>query len=83
MALEKTGYTAAVQGTTRVNVATDENGYIAPAGTTIAGNKTFQINKVNAENSLTDNQDVLNFFLTLAQGQSDSLSNTMQVKWGV
>lgn len=83
MALEKTGYTAAVQGTTRINVAVDENGYIAPEGTTQAGSKSFQINKVNADNSMTDNVEVLNFFLTLAQGQSDSLSNTMTVKWGV
>lgn len=83
MALEKTGYTPAIQGTTRVNVAMDENGYIAPAGALVAGTKAFQINKVNAENSLTDNQEVLDFFLSLAQGQSDSLSNTMQVKWGV
>lgn len=83
MALEKTGYTAAVQGTTRINVAVDENGYIAPEGTTQAGSKAFQINKVNADNSMTDNVEVLNFFLTLAQGQSDSLSNTMTVKWGV
>lgn len=83
MALAKDGYTSAVQGTSRVNVAMDENGYIAPAGTQAAGTKAFQINKVNAENSLTDNQEVLNFFLSLAQGQSDSLSNTMSVKWGV
>lgn len=83
MALEKTGYTAAVLGTTKVNVGTDENGYIAATGTTIAGQKSFSINKVNAENSLQDNQDVLNFFIGLATGTTDSLSNTMQVKWGV
>lgn len=83
MALEKTGYTSATQGTTKVNIAIDENGYIAPSGTTAAGTKSFSINKVAAENSLTDNTEVLNFFLSLAQGQQDSLSNTMQVKWGV
>lgn len=83
MALEKTGYTAATQGTTRVNVAMDADGYIAPAGTTPAGTKGFSINRVAAENSLEDNTEVLNFFLTLANGVQDSLSNTMQVKWGV
>lgn len=84
MALEKTGYTAAVNGTTRVNVAVDANGYITDGTTsTAAGQKSFQINRVSAENSLTDNTEVLNFFLSLAQGSQDSLSNTMSVKWGV
>lgn len=83
MALEKTGYTAANQGTTKVNVAVDENGFIAPSGITAAGNKRLSINKVSAENSLQDNTDVLNFFLDLANGRQDSLSNQMQVTWGV
>ena len=83
MALAKTGYSDAIRGTTRVNVAVDENGHIAPQGGEIAGTKAFQINKANAENSLQDNTDVLNFFITLAQGVSDSMSNTMTVKWGV
>lgn len=83
MALEKTGYKPTIQGTTKVNIAIDDDGYIAPEGTTPAGTKSFSINKVNADNSLEDNQDVLNFFMTLANGRTDSLSNTMQVKWGV
>lgn len=83
MALEKTGYSAAVQGTTKVNVATDSNGYIATSGSTATGVKGFSLNKVAAENSLVDNTEVLDFFITLANGSSDSLSNTMQVKWGV
>jgi len=84
MALEKTGYTAAIQGTTKVNVSIDANGYITDGVESVAaGVKSFQINKVNAENSLVDNTDVLNFFLGLAKGQQDSLSNTMSVKWGV
>lgn len=83
MALEKEGYTSAVNGTTKVNIGIDENGYIAPAGTTPAGTKTFSINKVAAENNLADNTEVLSFFLSLAQGSQDSLTNTMQVKWGV
>ena len=83
MALEKTGYTAATQGTTRVNIAVDANGHIAPSGVPATGVKSFQVNKVSAENSLTDNTEVLEFLLSLAPGQQDSLSNTMQVKWGV
>lgn len=83
MAMEKTGYTAAIQGTTRVYAALDEDGYLAPEGTTAAGKRAVQISKVNADNSLQDNTDVLNFFLTLANGRADSLTNTMSVKWEV
>lgn len=83
MALEKTGYTAAIQGTTKVNVAVDEDGYIAPSGAGTVSNKRISINRVNAENSLQDNTDVLNFFLDLANGHSDSNTNVMQVTWGV
>ncbi len=83
MALAKDGYTSAIQGTTKVNVAIDADGYIAPSDATAAGVKSFSINKVSADNSLTDNTDVLNFFLNLANGVQDSLSNTMQVKWSV
>lgn len=81
MALAKTGYKGAVQGTTKVKVAVDENGYIAPVGTTAVGSKTISITKATAENSLQDNTDVLNFFLTLANGRQDSLTNTMSVTW--
>lgn len=83
MALEKTGYTAAIQGTTKVNVAVDSDGYLAPTTTPSVGTKKFQISKVSAENTLVDNTEVLNFFLNLANGQSDSLTNTMSVKWEV
>lgn len=81
MALEKTGYQSAVRGTTKANIGVDENGYIAIEGTTPAGSKRFTINKVNADNSLTDNTEVLEFFMNLAQGKQDSLSNQMQVTW--
>lgn len=83
MALDKTGYTAAIQGTTRVNIGIDANGYIAPSGTTPAGTKSFSINKVNADNSLEDNTEVLQFFLNLANGVQDTISNQMTVRWGV
>lgn len=83
MALEKTGYASAVQGTTKTKIAIDENGYIVPAGTTPAGTKTFTLSKVNSENSLSDNLDVLNFFMDLVNGSYDEQSNTMEVKWEV
>lgn len=83
MAMTKTGYSDAKIGTTAVKVPIDSNGYIAPAGVESAGTKRMQINRVAAENDLTDNTEVLNFFLTLAQGQQDSLTNTMSVKWEV
>lgn len=81
MALAKTGYRGAYQGTTKVKAAVDEDGYLAPEGTLSAGTKTITITKAAAENSLEDNTDVLNFFLTLAAGRSDSLTNTMSVTW--
>ena len=83
MAMEKTGYTAAIQGTTKVNVALDEDGYIAPSGTLAVSQKRISINQVNADNSLADNTEVLNFFLDLANGRGDSNTNVMQVTWGV
>lgn len=83
MGLAKEGYSPAIQGTTAVNVAITDEGYIAVEGDTVAGTKKFQVNKVSAENDLVDNTEVLDFFITLANGSSDSLSNTMSVKWGV
>lgn len=82
MGLAKQGYSDAIRGTTKVNIAVDENGMIVPEGDDSAvTTKRFSINKVNAENTLADNTEVLNFFLTLAQGRQDSMSNQMQVTW--
>lgn len=81
MALAKVGYAGAIRGTTKVNVGIDAEGYISPTSSQTAGNKKIQINAVNAENSLADNTDVLNFFIGLANGISDSLTNTMSVTW--
>lgn len=83
MALTKTGYKGAEQGTTKVNVAIDADGHLVPPGGTASGNKKFTITSVNADNGLTDNTEVLNFFIQLANGMSDSLSNTMAVTWSV
>lgn len=83
LALEKDGYKPSITGTTKVKVGVDEEGYISPTGTTPTSQKTMSITRVSAENSLKDNTDVLNFFITLANGVQDSLTNTMQVKWEV
>lgn len=83
MALAKEGYTSAVRGTTTVKVLTDDNGYIAESQESAASTKRFQISAVNADNNLTDNTEVLNFFLTLARGITLTDSNTMSVKWEV
>lgn len=81
MGLAKTGYKDAIRGTTKVNVGIDADGYLIPPGGQAVANKKFQINKVSADNSLTDNTEVLNFFLSLANGVQDSLSNSMNVNW--
>lgn len=83
MALQKTGYADANQGQTNVKVAMDENGYIATETAVAVSAKNFSIKQVNSENDLTDNTEVLNFFLQLAGGRAESLTNTMSVKWEV
>lgn len=81
MALVKTGYKGANQGTTKVNVSIDENGYIATSGVVATGQKTLSINKVSAENSRIDNEDVLNFFVGMVGGRFDARTNKMTVTW--
>ena len=83
MALEKSGYKAAAQGTTKVNVGIDADGYITPEGAPSVGNKRISINKVAAENGLIDNTEVLEFFIDMANGVQDSNTNVMSVTWGV
>lgn len=83
MALEKTGYSSAMQGTTKVKVGVDADGYLVPSGGTPEKTQTISITRVAAENSLQDNTDVLEFFISLANGAQDTLTNTMQVKWEV
>lgn len=83
MALQKTGYADANQGQTNVKIAIDENGYIATETAVAVSAKNFNIKQVNSENGLEDNTEVLNFFLQLAGGRADSLTNTMSVKWEV
>lgn len=81
MALAKNGYNDANQGTTKVNIAVDEDGYIAPVGTDMAKAKRFTINKVSADNGLVDNTEVLQFFLDIANGRQYSDTNVMTVSW--
>ena len=81
MALAKSGYRGAYQGTAKVKIALDANGQIAPEGTTAAGMGTVSISKVSAENGRVDNTDVFNFFLGLVGGRQDSDTSTMTVSW--
>ena len=83
MALAKEGYTSTIRGTTKVNVPIDSEGLIVTDTSLSVANLKFQVSAVNAENSLNDNTDVLNFFIGLANGLSDSNTNTMQVTWEV
>lgn len=81
MSMEKTGYNPAYIGTTSVRVPVTADGYIAAPGVAATGTKRIQFNRVAAENDLTDNEEVLNFFLGLVRGQYDRTSNQMTVKW--
>lgn len=83
MGLAKNGYRDAIQATTKVNIAVDSDGYLAPAGVVSAKFKRFSINKVAADNGLDDNSEVLEFFLRLANGRQFSDTNIMQVSWEV
>lgn len=81
MALAKEGYKGANQGTTKINVATNEDGQIAAPGEVATGVRTVSFNRVAAENSLTDNVDVIGFFMGLIGGRYDTRSNKMTVSW--
>lgn len=83
MALEKTGYINAQRGTTRQKVFTNEDGNIAMEGDTHKGYKYINVNQVNAGNNLADNAAVIDVFLGFVGASTDSLSNTMTVKWSV
>lgn len=80
MALDKLGYKGANQGTTKIPVAINANGYIAQSGDTAAGTKMISINKVSADNSKMDNNAVADFFIGMLGGRFDS-NNTMSVTW--
>lgn len=80
MALDKLGYKGANQGTTKIPVAINENGYIATSSQTATGVKNISINKVAAENSKMDNNAVALFFVGMIGGRFDS-NNTMSVTW--
>lgn len=81
MALDKLGYKGANQGTTKIDVAINENGYIATSAQTAAGVKSIRINKVSAENSKMDNNAVAAFFIGMIGGRFDTNTNTMSVTW--
>lgn len=81
MALAKTGYTAAVRGTTKEKVNLNSAGQIAVDGDTVAGTKQLQL-KTSADNSRSLNHQVFKFFLSAVGAvESDSLSNKFTVTW--
>lgn len=83
MPLAKSGYSDANQGTTKTKVLIDGDGNLVSDTTLATGTKNFSINSVSAENGLTDNVEVINFFMGLANAVASSDTNTMSVNWGV
>lgn len=84
MGLSRSGYSDALQGRTRVAVYIDENGDIATSDTTTAGTFNYSISQANPENSLADNQKLLNFFINeIAGGSTSSDTNVATVTWTV
>lgn len=84
MALEKEGYIPVQRGTTRQKVGVNDNGDLVLDGEYTKSAKFININQVNADNSLKDNVEVFNKFMSfLGITASDPLSNQMTVKWEV
>lgn len=83
MALAKTGYRDAQQLTTKVSVNIDERGNIATDPDDSVGAKNYTINRANAANGLTENNQLFNFFIGMLGGTIITNSNTATVKWQV
>lgn len=83
MGLRREGYSDAMQGRTRVAVAMDANGNIATSGTQVAGTFNFTITQANPENSLAQNTQLLEFFMSLVDGAQYSDTNVATVTWEV
>lgn len=81
--LGKEGYRDALQSKTSVKVNLNENGNIAQENELVAGSRTFQINTANPNNSLADNNKLLNFFIGLAGGTINETTNKAIVTWEV
>lgn len=82
MGLVKTGYRTQYRGKTKFNVPVDEDGLItSTADDDAVGTVRLTFDAVSADNGLVDNNDVIAFFLTIAGGSFDSLSNQMSVVW--
>ena len=83
----KQGYKDQYSSTTKVKCDVDRDGNIItdPTTQTAVGTKRVTINGANIANSLSDNTEVIQAFLDLvgASGVQDSLSNTVNVTWGV
>lgn len=80
MALAKTGYKDAQQGTASVLVPVTAEGYIATEEDTPAGTRRYNFNRVNAGNSKADNEAVLNFFIGMVGGYYSTSGSASQMK---
>lgn len=83
MAMVKSGYRDAYRGTTKAKLGYNAEGNIAQAGEVVEKTKYFSVNTVNTDNGLAENQEVINLFIQLAGGETDSLTNQMTVNWKV
>lgn len=83
MGLKREGYSDAIQGRTRVAVDIDAAGNIATPGTEVAGTFNFTITQANPENSLAQNTQLLEFFMSLVNGAQNSNTNIATVTWEV
>lgn len=84
MGLSKDGYQSATHGTTKIKVPiTQEGNIVADSTQTAAKQKRISFNWANAENNAIQNINILNTFVTIAGGSTDSLSNEFTVTWGV
>lgn len=81
MAMLKSGYKDQYTGTTSFKVAIDSDGYLTNSSDTPAGTKRISFNKVNADNDLQANEQVIDFFLGMIDAQHDQYSNQMTVRW--
>lgn len=80
--LAKEGYEPAIQGITTAAIDATADGMIAGEDDTPAGTKRLAIRVANAENSLAQNNELLNIFISICGAQRQNESNKFQVTWG-
>lgn len=83
MGLPKTGYAEAKTGRSSEKLELNSDGMIAQDGEMVAGVANFSLTGLNASNSFQTNHNIIDFFVNLATGSTDSLSNKFSVSWEV